>query len=437
MKTNKEKMNDAVGMLDEETVQSAMTHATTMRTVQISRRATMRRRAVVLLAACLSLALMLGVLLAVPLMTANDPGVTDTTGQGTSANETADEVGDYFYTEVPLVRITQLSTSSGSEAIETPMITRSFIPQMDAIHGFIQPFIVMSFDCEEGETVTVNAGVDSLHLVSLPFTEDTDLSMAGAFMDHLIDIYNINEPGSRTLTIDPSTSCILVDMPLTRTALDEDTMTFTVTGQDGTTVGAGSIYLGTRYLLDVEVHRLWYESCTLTRSAILGSVRFNTPEDVTDEQVSELLDSFATKAEEAKAELDYTPATMEEGFTAARAEIAKTVFAGEQIHGSSCSKSTFEYFQTISVSRTDKSERDRAFLIFADGTWGEYRVHEDCIFADCHGNSCPMGEAGDSHHALMPGCRITFLDGRIFEIAEQEIDGKMMYVPVQITKTAD
>ncbi len=434
MKTNKEKLNDAVGMLDGETVQTAMTRAADMKASRLTRRATLRRRAVILLAACLSLTLMLGALLAIPLMTAEDPAIPETVPQ-TPIPPATGENPDSFYTEVPLVRLTQLTARDDSTVSEAPMISRGTQSRMDSVYGFIQPFIIMSFDCEEGETVTVNAGVDSLYLVSLPFTEDTDLSIAGSFMDYLIDIYSANDPGSRTLTIDPTTACILVDMPLTRTDLDEDTMTFTVTGEDGATVGAGSVYVGTRYFLDAEAHRLWYEDSILTRSAVLGSVRFDTPEEVTAEQVSELLGSFVAKTEEAKAELDYTPATTEERFAAAQAEIATTVFDGEQIHGSSSGRSAFEYFRIVSVSGTDKSEKNRAFLIFADGTWAEFRVHNDC-FAQCHGYACPMGEDGDSHHALVTGCRITLLDGRVFEIAEQEIDGKMMRVPVLISQPA-
>ena len=79
MKTNKEKLNDAVGMLDSETVQDAMTRAADMRKARMTRRAVMRRRATVLLAACLSLTLMLGALLAIPLMTADDPAISEST----------------------------------------------------------------------------------------------------------------------------------------------------------------------------------------------------------------------------------------------------------------------------------------------------------------------------------------------------------------------
>ena len=47
LNTNKEKLNDAVGMLDEDTVQTAMIRAADLKETRVARRATLRRRAVV------------------------------------------------------------------------------------------------------------------------------------------------------------------------------------------------------------------------------------------------------------------------------------------------------------------------------------------------------------------------------------------------------
>lgn len=435
MKTNKDKLNDAVGMLDEETVQGAMSHATNMRALQISRRVTLRRRAMVLLAACLSLTLMLGALLAIPLMTADDPAISETTppvGE-TSAPPITGETPTLSYTEAPMVKLSMLTTRSDATVSDTPVLTRGSLPQMDTVNGFFRTFLVLSFDCEAGETVTVDAETACLFPVDLPFNEDTDLGLTGEFMDRLMDIYDARDPGNTTLTMDPATSCILVMMPKTQTALDEDTLTFTVQSEADVTVGAGSVYVGTRYLLDAEAHRLWYESSALTRSAVLGSVRLDAPEDVTAEQISDLLNSFTAETEAAKAELDYTPATVDERYIAARAEIALTVFADEQITGSSTHAGSFLYYQTIQVHDTDKSEKDRGFILFADGTWGEYEIHDNCL-AGCHGDGCPAGSEDNYPHALTKGCRITLTDGRIFELVEQEIDGIMMHVPVLISE---
>lgn len=437
MKTNKEKLSDAVGMLDGETVQNAMTRAAHIKTNRSLHRATLRRRAVILLAACLSLTLMLGALLAIPLMTADDPSVPDTVPpvHETPVPSVTGESPTLSYTETPMVRLSVLTTRNDSAASDLPALTHNSILQVDSVNGFFRTFIILSFDCEAWETVTVNAETACLFPVGLPFNEETDLNLTGAFMDSLMDICDARDPGSTALTVDPATSCILIMMPRTQTALDEDILTFTVQSKDDVTVGAGSVYLGTRYLLDAEAHRLWYESSALTRSAVLGSVRFDAPEDVTAEQVSDLLGSFTAKAEAAKAELDYSPATPDERYIAARAEIALTVFADEQITGSSTHAGNFLYYQTIRVCDTNKSDKDRGFILFADGTWGEYEIHDHC-FEGCHGDGCPAGSEDEFPHMLTKGCRITLTDGRIFELVEQEMEGVMMYVPVLVPQPA-
>ena len=436
MKTNQEKLNDAVGMLDGETVQTAMTRAAYMKEARMTRRAVFRRRAAVVLAACLSLTLMLGALLAVPLMTAEDPSIGETTPGG----PTTDDEFPFTYTEASLVRLSLLSSDVGEEVVDTPLITRELdsMPQVEEFNSFFWSLLVVSFDCEAGETVTVNAQTESLHYVGIPYTEDTDLNFGGDFMKSLWNVYENREDAVSSMTIDPATSCIVIFMPHTKTPLDEETLTFTVQNEDNVTVGAGSVYVGMRYLVDAELHRLWYDSCTITRSAVLGSVRLDDPANVTAEQVDELLASFTAKTEEVKASLDYAPVTMNEHFATACAEIVRQEFDGEQVTGISSNHGSHRGYYTITVTSTDKSDSDRAFLIFADGTWGEYRVHENC-WHDCHGGGCPMEDmfGVGCNHSLMVGCRITLLDGRVFEIVEQEIDGKLWEVPVEITKTAE
>ena len=441
--TNKEKLNDAVGMLDEETVQNAVTRATSMKETRILHRATLRRRAVVLLAACLSLALMLGVLLMIPLLTADEPTLPETGSGLTDQPPATDEDIPLAYTEASMVRLSLLRSDVGAEVTDTPLLTREdttrdSMTQIEEFNSFFWSLLVMSFDCEPGETVTVNAETESMHYIGIPYNQDTDLDYNGDFMKNLWKVYENRNDAVSSMTIDPATSCIAIFMPQTKTALDEDTLTFTVQNGDGVTVGAGSVYVGMRYLVDAEQHRLWYDTCTITRSSVLGSVRFNTPEDVTAEQVSELLASFTATTEEAKAGLDYTPVTMDEHFATACAEIVLTEFDGDEIHGLSSSHGNYLKYYTVTVDRTDKSNRDRAFLILADGTWGEYRVHEGC-WNDCHGDGCPNSAVygGGCAHGLMVGCHITLLDGRVFEITEQEIDGKSWRIPVEITKTAD
>lgn len=89
MKTDQEKLWDAVGMLDGETVQTAMTRAAHMQAAHTTRRATLRRRAVILTAACLIL-LIAGAFVAIPFMTADEPPPIDTVPPTDTAEQPTD-----------------------------------------------------------------------------------------------------------------------------------------------------------------------------------------------------------------------------------------------------------------------------------------------------------------------------------------------------------
>ena len=104
MKTDQEKLWDAVGMLDGETVQTAMTRAAPMQAVHTTRRATLRRRAVILTAACLLL-LIAGAFAAIPFMTADEPPPIDTPAPSDTAEQPTD---------------TTPVTEDGTETTDTP-----------------------------------------------------------------------------------------------------------------------------------------------------------------------------------------------------------------------------------------------------------------------------------------------------------------------------
>ena len=67
MKKNHEKLTDAIGMLNQETIHGCIT------ATSASGRTTNRKRAVILMAACMATLLMLGAVIAIPLMRAEDP----------------------------------------------------------------------------------------------------------------------------------------------------------------------------------------------------------------------------------------------------------------------------------------------------------------------------------------------------------------------------
>ena len=67
MKKNHEKLTDAIGMLNQETIHGCITD------ISYSGRKANRKRVVAVLAACMAMLLMLGVVIAAPMMRKEDP----------------------------------------------------------------------------------------------------------------------------------------------------------------------------------------------------------------------------------------------------------------------------------------------------------------------------------------------------------------------------
>ena len=408
--TNKEKLNDAVGMLDGEIVQTSLNRATYMKANRLTRRAPLRR-ATVLLAACLSLILLVGALLAIPMMMSEDPPVT------------SDEDTFPTYVETPMVRLTRLSATEAATVSdpEIPFIQTGV--QMSSMSYHVL-YNVLTIGCEPGETVTVNADSECLYVVNMPLTEDTDLSPWGDFYKALA--YPEPQPDislvSRcveSVTFDPSMSCVAVRLRMTEAELDETILTFTVTDGEGSVVGGGSLYVGVQHLVADRTSNT-RDNLSIARSAVLGSIRFTEPSSATEEQAHELVKSFAARAEDCKAALDYTPATKDERKIATMAEIVNTEFAAGQVGAWGCGFSSWNDFYNFHIEPADTG-MERNFIIFDSGDWFEFFVHGNCHHSPCH-LYCPNSALGE-HHAIIEGCRLTATDGRVYEYVREICDG--------------
>lgn len=441
--TNKEKLNDAVGMLDGEILQTAMTRAADMRMTRLTRRATLRRRAAVLLAACLSLTLLVGALLAIPLMRADE-------------TPAASEKNTFpAYAEAPMVKLISLSATETATVSDPAIPSEPINTHLESIESILKSYLVLSFDCEPGETITVCSEDACLGLIGQPLGEDTDLSPSGEYIRlakqifHEGGLYQLDKEVNyfqRELTVDPSTSSIRVDIPRKSAGGQNDAiLRFTVKNGEGQITGAGSIYVCIRYALNrEEMDVTWMLKDEVTRSAVLGSVRFDDPAAVTEEQARALTDTFAARAEEVKATLSFEPATAHERLMYARASIVAALYDGRRISGFSTSVGGSKDYSVFSVSiQTGEGNEDREehrFLIFSDYTWVEMTVcpTEACNLWMCHGcDACPVTQQEGIHHPLAVGCVLTTVDGRVFEMTAQERDGIMMCVPVEITSAAD
>ena len=425
LNTNQEKLNDAVGMLDGEIVQTAMTRAADLKETRIVRHATLRRRAVVLLAACLSLTLMIGALLAIPLMTPHDPPVT------------SEE--DIFpaYVETPMVRLTRLSSTEAATVSdpEIPFIQTGV--QMSSVSYHVL-YNVLTIDCEPGETVTVNADSNCLYVVNMPLTEDTDLSPWGDFYKALAypdpqPVISLVSRRVDSVTFDPATSCVAVQLRMTEAELDETLLTFTVTDGKGSIVGVGSLYVGVQHLVSDTTSNT-RDNLSITRSAVLGSVRFKDPSSVTEEQARELTEEFADRVDDCKAALDYSPVTKDERKITAMAEIVNTEFAEENNGAWGCGFSSWNDFYNFHIESLETG-MERNFIIFDSGEWFEFLVHGNCHNSPCH-LYCPNSAMGE-HHAIIEGCRLTATDGRLYEYVIEIRDGQESGTLVPVSALPD
>lgn len=427
--TNKEKMSDAVGMLDEESVQSAMTRAAHIKESRIFHRTVLRRRAAVLLAACLSLTLMLGALLAIPLMTTKDPSVTEPITDGGDRTPA--------YIETPMVKLTRLSATEAATVSDPEIPSISTGVQMTSVSSHTL-YNVLTIDCEPGETVTVNADSKCLYVVDMPLNEDTDLSPWGDFYKALKypDAQPVISMDSRrvdSVTFDPATSCVAVLIPISEAETDESLLTFTIVDDEECVVGVGSLYVGVQHLVaDTTSHTR--DNLAIARSAVLGSVRFTDPSSVTEEHAHELVESFVARVEDCKAALDYTPATKDERKIATMAEIVNTEFADGQIGAWGCGYSSWNDFYNFHIESAETG-MERNFIIFDSGEWFEFLVHGDCHHSPCHLN-CPNSALGE-HHAIIDGCRLTATDGRVYEYVRQICDGKESGTLILVSDTGN
>ena len=425
MKNNRDKLNDALGQVDESMVQSAMLHTEGMRAAHLSRNAMIRRRVAVVAAACLSMAFLAGAMLALPLLKADKPPVIVDTSDGE----------ENFYVEAPIVKVVQLSATETAE-ISDPSIPVNRVESTvkDGKSGFTS-FPVLVFDCRPGETVTVKASTDCLGYVDMVWDESADWETKREFAHKFILIERTNpefdlEPRegvvyyTDTLTVDPAMATIVVSPRYTdpENNLEEVTLTFTVTNEEGQITGAGSFYIGKRYLLNSEERALSLGVPFIRRSAVLGAVRFRNPAEVTEERVTELLDSFTAQTDEVKGALDYSPKTADEHKAYARTDIIRTEFAGLRIIGTASGQSSWEDFSTYGL-QAENAPKERNFILFDDGAWIEYRSHGDCNWADCH-RGCPNQKLYGEHHAFTLGCHIRTYDGCVYELQKVSPDSE-------------
>ena len=365
---NHHPVTDALGRLDEETIRACMSEDISA-PVTVAHRGLYRKLAVA--AACLALTLAMGVTALLPLLRAQNPSVSDTAPDNTiQENEPA----------YPFVRLQVLSFNESESDTDTN-VGNDLNSGLTIISNkyFRNSNLIIRFDCAEGENVTITS-----HTAMSPLTDEL------AYVLEELEKFE-NPEGDRDVVVDDAIRRQLerklfvlqrkyqayqrqnpiievIDFTYMWTVPqnpdDYEIIDFTISNSEGEIVGAGSICVGIRHAYCL------YQ----LRTTVLGSERFETP--INQEEAKAYLDSLHATAEEAYANMDFSPADEAEGYALARSAVRDIELADpnmtDPLLTDSCHYGADNcHFQWYTFGVTGRPETARRFLLFADGTYAE------------------------------------------------------------------
>ena len=475
MKKNHEKLTDAIGMLNQETIHGCVKDA------PHTRRVLNGRRAVALMAACLAMILVVGAVIAVPLMKADEPSLPSVSEDEATRAETPvteNSVpatdGDHFvaiptppiyeglsYHAAPLVNVQILSEKEGgdeqsppveSETIgadvdDTPVADTSVedvtsemgMPEVgtsenEAAYPEYVPdnktavmigdslndhSVYLLFYAEAGETVTVTSHNGQIGQGALPSGLETDDNWESLFAEYSIYtglIYGKN--CGKTLVVDPEFPVVTLggnrfypEKPLGGRA-DEEYVDFIIRDAEGLITGAGSVYLGNKKPVQNTESR-YYDSVSITRGVVLGAVRFDEPEKVTEAQAEAFVASLHDNAETIKPTLFDNP-TMTEKFIMALGDMINENYSAYDNFSMAYGYGRDDGYRAVTVTSHKIPEiGERSYLLMEDGSWAEYdRLVYACAL-------CGELEEECCHHTVE---RYLLTDGRVLD----DRDGKLV-----------
>ena len=369
---------------------------------------------IILVSACLALALLAGALLVMPMLTADDPvdthppALTDTEGAGS------------LYVED--------TTSRDEESRGPSEVVHDDNVRFETVNLGAVTYFVTYFDCLPGETVEVRADTECLKNIKL-LHDDKE------FQRELF--YAEERPNCALLNMDPFESCLQVTLPFQNGQPNDTVLEFTIYDEEKRVTGIGCFLVANSYPQTEEEIALTPITFLVTRSAVLGSVRFTDPDAVTGEQVQTLFEEIHAKTDEVRESLDFTPKTPYEVKLKAEGEICRQ-FVDRRV-GLGSSSSNLEDFSIFRVKVYAENgidlEREHRYVIMNDGSWFEMQFHQGC-HSTCHMDElCPNPTGGDpNRHGLTVGCHVLALDGSVFEVqAYTAEDGSEREKLVQIS----
>ncbi len=438
MKKNREKLTDAFGMLREDTLADCVVDTYVPHRAAI--RGAARRRVALIAAASMTFALLAGALLALPFLRAEEPDTQPPLTDAPPVSEFA-----FAYYDAPLVNVQVLALSEeDATAIENKKLE---IPQNQDVAMVVGTDLTDSqvyvyFTVEEGETVTATSHNSMMNLAQLTnFNDkvyyDTVWEQIMSYYAYGNKINHVGAPAHEIIIRPPSA----VSEPETAEAgehsthyflkwgggnryypemadtapADEDFIDFIIRDENGRITGAGCVYLGNRKLIHNTESR-YYDIVSITRGKVLGSVRFENPDDVTEEQVSAYLVSLHEEAEGIRETL-FDNLSTEEQLSVALADVINTRYDAydnfTMVHGGGLHDT---YMDVNIYGYKNPGMEDGSFLLMKDGTWGEIKKIVDfCEYCGEHKIN-PENPDMPCNHWNFQHIRYKLTDGRVMDV---------------------
>lgn len=378
MKTNRDQLNQAFHHLRDDTLEEVLT---AMEAPRITKTRPLRRW-LAATAACLTATLVLGAVLALPMMGKNDPAAT--------LPPTMENVPVYH--EAPIVRLMNLSANEdpGKEGDD---IILGLAEDIRVSHDYYFMFQTL----EEGETLTVSSRYSTLAQAEYGRhdNEGPVQIIPETYIQAVTDY-------RQTLTFDPSLSegCdpaflweyrFISEDGRTDGNIYEDYVDFIIRNAEGQITGAGSIYLADQKVMSIEENNPYFKTFSISRGRVLGSVRFEHPADVTREQTDSLLAEMHEKAAGLATEIfDGSTFTSDEMLIKNWAKILETDYP-EYLHDDAPAlvqrgfgKLMEGIHSLLMIAEPESYTELRSIFFFEDGTYA-IAEHENikCVCPEC------------------------------------------------------
>ncbi len=374
-KKNCETVVDAVAYVSDEAIADCMMTPIPTATRRISAMR-LRMKVMAAVAACAVFTVTATAMLVMPFMQNHQPTVppvNETFPQVNNGTESGPNYSALSYYETPVVNLTALAedkttfTSEGGGSFDASYLNNLFFREN----------MLLAFDFNADETVTVTSQKGGINPMIYPEGYPMADEATHAAQLDWIKTYCVqfswkeeNRVERHTLTNEDA----FIMWNTTEAAVyGEDILTFVIRNTEGQITGAGSVLM-VKYHLVNDSDNYFYDKASFVRWSVLGSVRFDHPEVVTDEAVAVLLSEMNAKADEARAELSFEPVGGQERYVVALAHAVNASYTpaqAEQMGAIAMQTSDACSFYKLEIENLDHSERH--FLLFKDGTWGELK----------------------------------------------------------------